>query len=145
MKQMRGHHLLCVHGFRGMGYSEEFIGTMTKIVKDIRNEQKDFPIRVVVGFDEACFSCPNKGETICEASPTSQEHVTALDKNVIHHLGLEENRVYLKSDIIKRTVEKVHPEDLQFLCKGCSWLSAGVCKEGIRQLKEKVGDEENSH
>nr|WP_100402967.1 DUF1284 domain-containing protein [Bacillus sp. FJAT-42315] len=137
MKQMRGHHLLCVHGFRGMGYSKEFIETMTEIVDDIRDEQKDFMIRVVVGFDEACFSCPNKGDTICEASPTSQQHVTTLDKNVIRHLGLGKNGVYRKSDIMRRTAERVDPEDLDFLCEGCSWLSAGVCKEGVRQLKEK--------
>ncbi|WP_203362792.1 DUF1284 domain-containing protein [Bacillus sp. REN10] len=136
MKQMRGHHLLCVHGFRGMGYSQDFIQMMTEIVKDIRDNQKDFTIRVVVGFDEACFSCPNKGENICEASPTSQEHVTTLDQNVIRHLELEVNGVYHKSDLMKRTVERVNPEDLDFLCKGCSWLSTGVCKEGIRQLKQ---------
>lgn len=44
---LRGHHLLCVHGFRGMGYSPEFIKNMSVIVEKIRDDRIDFPIKVV--------------------------------------------------------------------------------------------------
>lgn len=132
---LRGHHLLCIHGFRGMGYSPGFVEEMQKIVELMRDEKKDFPIRVVADLDHACSACPNKGSIICEASADSNEHVITMDQKVIHQLGLVEGEAYKKSHLIQLTAEKVTPSDLDYICKGCSWLSYGVCKEGITALK----------
>jgi len=132
---LRGHHLLCVHGFRGMGYSPAFVEKMRGIVEQIRDKDKDFPIQVVRGFDVTCQACPHKGAEACEANEGSEEHVHRLDRNVIGHLGLQENQSYQKSELVALTREKVAPDDLDVLCAGCSWLSYGVCKEGIAQLR----------
>ncbi|AIE60128.1 DUF1284 domain-containing protein [Bacillus methanolicus] len=137
-KMLRGHHLLCVHGFRGMGYSPEFVERMSDIVNDIRNEEKDFSIKVVAALDDACMACPHRGVIKCEADQNSNEHVLSMDEKVIRHLGLEKEKSYLKSMLVSLTAAKVRPEDLDYLCKGCSWLSYGVCKEGIRELKERL-------
>lgn len=134
---LRGHHLLCVHGFRGMGYSPDFVKKMSSIVEKIRDEEQDFPVQVVAALDEACSACPNKGETKCEASENSNERVVAMDRRAIEHLGLKEGHTYQKSFLIKLTAEKVAPDDLDHICGSCSWLSYGVCKEGIAMLKEK--------
>ncbi|MFI8684346.1 DUF1284 domain-containing protein [Rossellomorea sp. NPDC077527] len=135
---LRGHHLLCTHGFKGMGYSPEFVQKMAEIVEDIRNDNMDFPIQVVQAFDDACGACPHKGESACEKSVASNDHVLALDSRVLNHLGVKHGEVYLKSELINATAQKVKPEDLDHLCKGCSWLEYGVCKEGIGALREKV-------
>jgi hypothetical protein len=134
---LRGHHLLCVHGFQGMGYSPEFVKKMSEIVEKIRDPKQDFPIQVVRGFDDTCLVCPNKGTDACEAAPDSEEHVQFLDRNVIGHLGLEEGKVYWKSQLISLTKRKVEPDDLEHLCRGCSWYSYGVCREGIARLKQE--------
>ncbi|MGD8188697.1 DUF1284 domain-containing protein [Brevibacillus ginsengisoli] len=134
---LRGHHLLCVHGFKGMGYSPEFVVKMAEIVENIRNPKKDFTIQVVRGFDDTCWVCPNQGETRCEADPQSEEHVQFLDQNVITHLGLQAGEEYPKSYLVSLTRQKVAPDDLDHLCQGCSWLAQGVCKEGIQLLKGK--------
>ncbi|MGR3762685.1 DUF1284 domain-containing protein [Rossellomorea sp. NS-SX7] len=136
-KILRGHHLLCTHGFKGMGYSPEFVEVMTEIVEDIRNEEADFPIQVVQGFDYACQACPHRGKTECIKSPDSNEHVLSMDGKVISHLGLSPGETYMKSDLVQRTAENVSPEDLEYLCEGCSWLEYGVCKNGIQELREK--------
>lgn len=133
--RLRGHHLLCVHGFRGMGYSPSFVEKMKEIVKEIRNEEKDFPIQVVVALDEACSACPHHGESTCQASPRSNDHVVAMDRRVIKHLGLEENKIYWKSELLQRTAASVRPDDLDHLCANCSWLPYGVCKEGIANVR----------
>lgn len=135
-KVLRGHHLLCVHGFRGMGYSPEFVKTMESIVNDIRDPEQDFYIKVVAAFDDACMSCPHRGLEICEAGEGSNEHVLSMDGKIIRHLGLEPGNSYLKSSLVKLTAEKVEPDDLDYLCKNCSWLSYGVCKEGIADLRK---------
>lgn len=134
---LRGHHLLCVHGFEGMGYSPAFVEKMSKIVSEIRNETLDYPIRVVIGLDETCFHCPHKGDGFCN-SPMSDSHVVNLDKNIMGYLGIKHGEVYKKSELVSLVANKVEPDDLDFLCKGCSWLSYGVCKKGIATLKSKM-------
>ena len=134
---LRGHHLLCVHGFQGMGYSPEFVDKMGGIVEDIRNDQIDFSIKVVAAFDDTCRSCPHQGLTECEANEGSNEHVLSMDNKVIKHLGLIEGKTYRKSFLVSLTANKVESDDLDQLCQQCSWLSYGVCKTGIRTLREK--------
>ncbi|WP_197280119.1 DUF1284 domain-containing protein [Bacillus sp. FJAT-27251] len=138
-KVLRGHHLLCVHGFRGMGYSPDFIVRMGEIVADIRNPDKEFSIQAVTAFDDACMACPHRGQTKCVADEGSNEHVLSMDGKVISHLGLSEGESYQKSPLLKLTAEKVKPDDLDFLCEGCSWLPYGVCKEGITELRKTFG------
>lgn len=137
MRKLRGHHLLCVHGFQGMGYSPAFIKKMEEIVREIRDHSLDFPIQVLIDLDEACSACPHKGQNFCNAKEGSDEHVKGMDGKVLHHLGLTPGQSYLKSELIKRTRERVHPEDLDTLCAGCSWISYGVCKEGIEKLRTR--------
>ncbi|MGD6900305.1 DUF1284 domain-containing protein [Bacillus infantis] len=143
-RTLRGHHLLCVHGFRGMGYSPGFVENMAEIVEDIRNDRKQFRIKAVADFDHACQACPHKGKVICEASEGSNAHVLSMDAKVIEHLGIEKNREYDKHLLLSLTAAKVHPDDLDYLCEGCSWLPYGVCKEGIGLLKEKYRHESKS-
>ncbi|WP_374110697.1 DUF1284 domain-containing protein [Neobacillus cucumis] len=120
-----------------MGYSPDFVKKMSEIVEQIRDDRLDFPIQVVAALDDTCCTCPHKGKMTCEASAGSNEHVLTMDFNVIRQLGLIEGAVYNKSLLVQLTAEKVEPDDLDYICKGCSWLSYGVCKEGIADLREK--------
>lgn len=139
---LRGHHLLCVHGFRGMGYSPAFIEKMHDLVTEINNHAIDFPIKVVVGLDEACFYCPHKGDGVCN-SPKSNAFVTHLDEKVMNHLKIENGEIYMKNELVSLVANHVYPDDLDYLCEGCSWLSYGVCKEGIALLKKKISNQKN--
>ncbi|HHW36439.1 MAG TPA: DUF1284 domain-containing protein [Bacillales bacterium] len=132
---LRGHHLLCVHGFKGMGYSPGFVEKMSELVEEIRDQTIDFPIQVVVGLDETCVFCPNKREGYCN-SPKSDSFVISLDENVISHLGIKAGEEYKKSVLVSLVAQKVEPRDIDYLCEDCSWLSYGVCKEGIGNLKK---------
>lgn len=130
---------MCIQGFRGMGYSEDFVKNMTEIVAEIQETDSDFPIRVVAGFDNACMACPNRGDRICEANEGSQKHVISMDLKVIEHLGLIVGKYYQKSTLMKLVATKVDPDDLDELCSGCSWLQYGVCKQGVLEMKERFG------
>jgi uncharacterized protein len=61
--------------------------------------------------------------------------VISMDQKVIRHLGIEENEIYLKSELVRLTAQKVRPDDLDYLCANCSWLPYGVCKEGIANVQ----------
>lgn len=134
---LRGHHLLCVHGFQGMGYSPSFVANMEAIVGDIRDPACDVWLEVRMEFDDICSACPHKGRTVCEAGEGSDPHVKAMDGRVIRHLGIERGGTYRKEWLMKRIARLVEPDDLDELCAGCSWLGRGVCKDGIRKLKER--------
>lgn len=140
---LRGHHLLCIHGFQGMGYNPDFVKKMATIVDRIRDEENDFPIKVVTGFDDACQVCPNRGESKCEAS--FNDHVFLMDRKVIAQLGLIEGAVYSKSHLLELTAKEIAPDDLDYLCSNCSWLKYGVCKEGIANLKKSPTDKKGFH
>ncbi|MCD8510575.1 MAG: DUF1284 domain-containing protein [Bacillus sp. (in: Bacteria)] len=118
-----------------MGYSPAFVKEMDGIVKDIRNGEKDFSIKVVKDLDDTCQACPHNGGTICVASEGSDAHVKSMDQRVIEHLGLIEGKAYTKSVLVEWTARAVKPDDLDHLCEGCSWLPYGVCKEGIEILR----------
>lgn len=119
-----------------MGYSELFTKTMAGIAKEVRDQSLDFPIQVKVSLDDACHVCPHSRGEICAASNGSQNHVVSMDKRVLQKLGLKAGGTYLKSDLIELTAKAIRPHDLDFLCAGCSWLSYGVCKEGIANLQK---------
>lgn len=135
---LRGHHLLCIHGFQGMGYNPDFVKKLATIVDRIRDEENDFPIKVVTELDDVCQACPNKGENQCEAGFGANEHVFLMDRKVIKQLGVIEGAVYSKSYLLELTAKEIAPDDLDYLCANCSWLKYRVCKEGIANLKKSV-------
>lgn len=140
---LRGHHLLCIHGFQGMGYSPDFVKKMGSIVERIRDERIDFPIKVVAGFDDACQTCPHKGDSKCEAGIGANDHVLLMDGKVLSQLELMEGAIYPKSYLLQLTAEEITPNDLDYLCANCSWLKHGVCKEGIANLNKSFADKKN--
>ncbi|MFV9511429.1 DUF1284 domain-containing protein [Tepidibacillus sp. LV47] len=139
MITIRGHHLLCIHGFQGMGYSETFVKEMEKISLILRDNlnNTDILIRVVNQLDDVCQSCPHRGNNKCVQDENSNQHVTEMDQKVIKKLELEAGRIYSKRELLQRTKEKIEPNDLDVICEGCSWLGYGVCKEGIERLKRQ--------
>ena len=141
---LRGHHLLCVHGFRGMGYSPKFVERMWEIVEQIRNDEADFAIRVVAALDDSCSACPHNGGTVCLASQNANEHVLSMDHKVLHKLGLRDGNTYTKSERVRLVATLVEPDDLDQLCEGCSWLRYGVCKEGITELRKRYSDDQTT-
>lgn len=137
MIKLRGHHLLCVHGFQGMGYSKDFIKKMEEVVHFIRDESQDGLIQVEGKSDVLCKECPNLGEVGCQSSYNAEEKIRSMDNRVINYLGLKEGGIYMKSHLVQRTREKVSPEDLERLCYECSWLRYGMCQEGIARLRNQ--------
>jgi uncharacterized protein len=118
-----------------LGYSLDFVENMTKIAKDFRNHETDFSVKIISGLDDACTACPNRGVRLCEANAGSNKHVVVMDQKVIKHLNLVPWKNYSKSQLLKLIAKKIEPSDLDYLCKGCSWLQYGFCKEGIVDLK----------
>lgn len=133
MYQLRGHHLFCLLGYRGMGYSKEYVENMTRLHQILRNNPKTL-IQLVKGPDQLCEKYPNSGECHCQNDQIYERDSVILDK-----MDLKIGQILKWDDIESRIRKHVKPSDIQVVCETCSWRSYGVCEEGIREIHEGKG------
>ena len=89
MINLRGHHLLCLQGFQGYGYNEEFTRNMTIIHEKLMNDEES--IHLVNGLDDLCKYCPNLNKDIC-INDRENEKILKMDKIVIDKVLKESNQ-----------------------------------------------------
>jgi len=137
--RIRGHHLLCMFGFRGFGYSPEFIRNMQSTT-DRFLAGDALRVELSCECDDICGACPHRRDEKCFRNPDAPERVRARDEGVLEALDLAEGEWHESTELHRRIAEKVAPADLDRLCAGCSWLEAGWCKEGLAALREAAAD-----
>jgi uncharacterized protein len=126
--QLRGHHLLCMLGFRGMGYSPEFTRNMALVYERLR-ENPDTPVTLVSGIDDLCCCFPTDKPNHCNSTTVHER-----DSVVLERLGLRVGSTFEWKDILARLRVHIRPEDLSILCSTCQWRSYGVCEEGVSRI-----------
>ncbi|NIK79091.1 hypothetical protein FHS15_004249 [Paenibacillus castaneae] len=126
---LRGHHLLCLLGYRGMGYSEDFCVNMTNIYEMLRNEPGT-EIEIITGPDDVCRAYPPDKAYHCEGN------VYDLDEAVLAKLGLTVNERSSWQEICDRVAKRLIPSDISKLCTTCPWEKYGVCQEGVGLVVE---------
>lgn len=127
---LSAHHALCVHGFRGMGYSPGFVASLGGIIAALR-ANPGAPVRVRVGADAVCRACPSLGAGGCLRYGMG---VVRQDSRVAARLGVAAGEVMPWAELQARVRDHVGPDDLADLCGGCPWLEYGVCAAGISDL-----------
>ncbi|MEW9700895.1 DUF1284 domain-containing protein [Paenibacillus sp. SI8] len=127
---LRGHHLLCLLGYRGMGYSAQFCENMTAIYETLRSQPETL-IRIVLGPDDLCAAYPKDQESHCEGRTVYQR-----DAEIVEKLGLQVGMERSWSSICTQVAKHVAPSDIGHLCATCRWQSYGVCAEGVRIIAE---------
>jgi uncharacterized protein len=133
MYKLRGHHLFCLLGYRGMGYSREYAENMTRIHQSLRDNPRTW-IQLVKGQDHLCEKYPNSGEYHCEHDDIYERDAVILEKLELH-IG----KIVYWQDIESNIRKHALPSDIQTVCETCSWRSYGVCEEGIRDILEGQG------
>jgi uncharacterized protein len=133
MYKLRGHHLFCLLGYRGMGYSEEYVKNMTRLHQTLR-ENPNTLVELVDGPDQLCAKFPNSGIYHCQ-----DDHIYVRDAAILEKMGLRIGQVLSWGEIEACIRKAVVPSDIQVVCKTCSWRSYGVCEEGIREIHEGKG------
>ena len=73
--KLRGHHLLCLSGFQGYGYDEDFTQNMSDI--NLKRKLSDTTVSLTDSPDDICAACPNLKGNICENELQNQEHCRA--------------------------------------------------------------------
>lgn len=129
MIRLRGHHLLCLLGYRGMGYSPDFCTNMTAIYERLR-EQPQTRVVLVEGPDDICAAYPKDKPPHCEE--TSVAH---RDSRVLEKLGLRVGREMSWADVCGAVDETMEAGDIGRICVGCPWEPYGVCEDGVQRIK----------
>jgi len=130
--RLRGHHLLCLLGYRGMGYSPQFCDNMTDIYEQLR-EKPGTEIDIVLGPDDICRAYPDDGTSHCEGG------VSELDAAVLGRLGFAAGDRIAWRDALAAVACRLKPDDIGRLCTTCPWEPYGVCSEGVRLVTEGSG------
>ncbi|MBN2980878.1 MULTISPECIES: DUF1284 domain-containing protein [Cohnella] len=127
--RLRGHHLLCLLGFRGKGYSEEFCVNMTSVYETLRADP-DTPIAIIEGPDDICRAFPADQPNHCH-----NESVYRKDRDILLKLGLRPGLNASWTEIVGRVTEHVRPRDIDRFCHDCPWQPLGLCQEGVAHIR----------
>lgn len=133
MVQLRGHHLFCLLGYRGMGYSKEYVENMTKLHQTLRNNPETL-VELVEGPDHLCEKYPNSGEYHCK-----DQNIYVRDAVILEKMGLRIGETIKWQEIENRVKDFVIPSIIQTVCETCNWRSYGVCEEGIQHIIDGKG------
>jgi len=115
--KFRGHHLVCLHFFKGEGYTQEFICNLKNLVDRAEGGEE---IEIVAGADEVCRLCPYLRGDCCGHKHDADEEVKKLDKMALDYLDEAiGNKVTWRE--VKEKVNSASQEWFTAFCKGCDW------------------------
>ena len=114
---LRGHHLLCLKGFQGYGYDENFVRNM----KDVNSKIKLNSTTVLLTDepDDICKACPNLKNNLCR-NEYENERIISMDNEVLKKLdhSKEHNAVELFNEIDELFNSE---ESVSEICFNCMW------------------------
>ncbi|MBS0236301.1 MAG: DUF1284 domain-containing protein [Proteobacteria bacterium] len=130
MLKFRPHHFMCTLGFRGVGYSKDFVRNYKEIVQTLK-DAPNTPIAVVFGGDAICAPCPNlKLNGLC----ITQEKIDTLDKAHIKALGLQDGQTITWQQAKSLIRDKMSLEQFHQACAPCRWKELGICEQALKDL-----------
>lgn len=118
--KVRAHHLFCLLGFQGYGYSPKFVENMRFVLESI-NACPSMPLKLVSACDVICASCPNENE--CELPDSFLAlKIRQMDLLVLEKLGMEEKTVGEAKEFFRLVNTKLkNASDIEDVCGACRW------------------------
>ncbi len=119
--KIRAHHFLCLQGYQGYGYSDEYKLNLERILKLIQT-MPDVEVEVIAQNDMICDYCPNKNQIGCKKDSGSIKTIRSLDLKVLEKLNIMEGVIDKASNLMRKvnTQFKNFP-DIQAICDHCQW------------------------
>lgn len=114
---LRGHHLLCLQGFQGYGYSEEFTKNMTEI--NLARKSENTIIQLTDSPDDICKACPNLKNNICE-NELQNNNIVKMDREVLKKI--DNAHEYNSRDLFDEISQIFNTkESVSNICFNCMW------------------------
>ncbi len=125
---LRGHHVLCLQQFKGLGYSPEFVANLAELISRLRG-QPDAAVRLADSADAICAACPHLVDGSCQDDGTDAERRRGeQDRLALGMLGLRPGDVVSWREIIARLRSMGNAAAQQAVCGECRWLRGGHCQ-----------------
>lgn len=132
MLKIRAHHFLCMQGFQGYGYNDEFVKNMGKIIEYI-NSNKDLKIQLLSSCDDICVPCTNNKIGKCDDS----DKVDYMDKKILDKLDLKSGEIFSASELRNLVNQKINTKaSAKEICGTCSWHKECTWFSGFRGLSK---------
>ncbi|MFP4655439.1 MAG: DUF1284 domain-containing protein [Methanohalobium sp.] len=116
--KIRTHHLLCIQGFQGYGYSKKFVDNMRYVIDCLNSTRSQ--IELITDCDIICSLCPHNKNGICVMSHTSD--IKILDNLVLDKLDLKEHTIMSSEcafSLVNNKLCKI--SDVKEICENCNW------------------------
>ncbi len=120
-RRLRGHHLICLHFYKGKGYSSEFVENLNHLMREIVSDGAI----VVSGADDVCSACPHLKGDVCKLSESSDAEVTGMDELALSLLNVEVGHGVNWTAIRDRLHQFIHQWHDR-CCSSCQWF--GLCE-----------------
>lgn len=118
--KIRAHHLLCMQGFQGHGYSEDFSKNMAEIINKLDSNPEQ-TIEITVECDAICSCCPHNIKEKCKNLLFNWK-VKLMDRKVLKKLGLEAGTHDSAKNIFSLVNKRFKTyTDIQEICRNCRW------------------------
>lgn len=118
--KIRAHHLCCIQGFQGYGYSPAFVANMRAVISDLEAFLPR-PLKLITECDAICISCPSKRECTIQESVLSHR-IRQMDFIVLEKLEIKDGAV-IKADEAFRLINSKFNKasDVEDICGTCKW------------------------
>ena len=131
---IRGHHLLCMLGFEGLGYSPAFIRNLEEIIR-LLSESDDTSVFLTTSCDAICDACPHQDGGACAKPGGEAAKAAAWDDAVLEKIAMPPGTLTTVREVYKQVAQRVAEDDIgTSLCADCQWLDLGCCKAGLARL-----------
>nr|WP_302578825.1 DUF1284 domain-containing protein [Methanobrevibacter arboriphilus] len=135
---LRGHHLLCLQGYQGYGYDDNFKKNMENIISILKNEGSNVKVVLTKSPDDLCEFCPNLKDRICIGESNNTESnentknklmhsinnrkIVSMDSKVLRKANIKKKKEYLFSEaVILVNNSFKYLKDAKRVCGKCEW------------------------
>lgn len=128
--RLRGHHLICLHFFKGKGYDPAFIANLARIMKKAK---AGGPVEISAGPDDVCLFCPHLKGRKCSYRENAEAEIKAMDRTALALLRANPGEVAQWKAIAEK-IPAIFAKWAAKYCSSCDWRR--VCKElpSFRQM-----------
>ncbi len=120
--KIRAHHLLCLQGYQGFGYNQEFEANMNELVELIAGKP-ELKFEVITGIDIICVHCPHRVNNECRRDNDLPDRIKETDLKVLTGLDLKEKTIENAQRLFSMVNRKFQTvSGLNGICGGCGWL-----------------------
>jgi hypothetical protein len=120
--RLRGHHLICLHFFKGEGYDAQFLANLKKLLGRVKAGEE---VEVCSGADDVCKRCPYLRDGRCLYDIGAEDEMKGMDGRALRLLRLDVHDKVKWQDIREKIPEILREWSKEY-CKDCEWRK--VCR-----------------